>query len=527
MTKLSDTQRVILSHAAQHEALLATPPAKLPAAARQAVLRSMIGKGLLEEIAGAARVRRPGLAAGRGRCVDCAAHHRLRACAAIGARVQRTHLPDDGGGPALRATDAQPRRKQPICPQRPRESHRRRFRFAPPLASGETPEGPQRPPVSQHGAIGRAAALRMAAATVLAAWDAPERDGLDDALAALREVLAATPRRARASRPPRDPAAPRQPRTGTKQEAVLALLRRDEGATIAADHGRHRLAAAHRPRLPRRPQAEGHHRRGAGARPPGRAEQAGREGLLLHLPHRHRRAGGGRLMRLGTQAPRLAVGLTRVSTAEQGQSGLGLEAQQASIRAFVAAQGWTLVAEYSDIASGKDDRRPGFQAALARCRQLDAVLVAARLDRITRRAHTLSQLLEDGVSIRAADMPGADDLMLRIYAAMAQKERELISERTRAALAAAKARGTVLGGDRGYRPADGPDAAAAARARQQAADQAAHRLAMGIERACGRTGMSHAALARELNARGLLTPSQRGRWTHTSVARLFARANFL
>jgi DNA invertase Pin-like site-specific DNA recombinase len=69
------------------------------------------------------------------------------------------------------------------------------------------------------------------------------------------------------------------------------------------------------------------------------------------------------------------------------------------------------------------------------------VLVAARLDRITRRAHTLSQLLEDGYSIRAADMPGADNLMMRIYAAMAQKERELISERTRAALGAAKARG--------------------------------------------------------------------------------------
>ncbi len=150
-------------------------------------------------------------------------------------------------------------------------------------------------------------------------------------------------------------------------------------------------------------------------------------------------------------AQRLAVGLYRVSTAEQGQSGLGLEAQQASVRAFVAAQGWMLVAEHSDVASGKDDRRPGFQAALARCRQLGAVLVAARLDRITRRAHTLSQLLEDSYSVRAADMPGADDLMMRIYAAMAQKERELISERTRAALAAAKARGAVLGGDRGYR----------------------------------------------------------------------------
>jgi DNA invertase Pin-like site-specific DNA recombinase len=99
----------------------------------------------------------------------------------------------------------------------------------------------------------------------------------------------------------------------------------------------------------------------------------------------------------------------------------------------------------------------GEEGALTRCRQLGAVLAAARLDRITRRAHTLSQLLEDGYSIRAANMPGADDLMMRIYAAMAQKERELISrglisERTGAALAAAKARGARLGGDRGYRP---------------------------------------------------------------------------
>ncbi len=151
-------------------------------------------------------------------------------------------------------------------------------------------------------------------------------------------------------------------------------------------------------------------------------------------------------MRARLSTPRYAVGLYRVSTAEQGQSGLGLEAQQMSVRAFAAAQGWTLVAEFSDIGSGKDDRRPGFQAALARCGQLGAVLAAARLDRITRRAHTLSQLLEDGYSIRAADMPGADNLMMRVYAAMAQKERELISERTRAALAAAKARGACWAG---------------------------------------------------------------------------------
>jgi DNA invertase Pin-like site-specific DNA recombinase len=225
-----------------------------------------------------------------------------------------------------------------------------------------------------------------------------------------------------------------------------------------------------------------------------------------------------------SSGPRYAVGLTRVSTAEQGQSGLGLEAQQASIRAFCAAQGWTLVTEYSDVASGKDDRRPGFQAALARCRQLGAILVAARLDRITRRAHTLSQLLEEGYAIRAADMPGADDLMMRIYAAIAQKERELISERTRAALAAAKARGRVLGGDRGYRPVVAPDAAAAAQERRRAAERAAHRLALEVARLREEGVTGQAAMARALNLRGVQVPSGRGAWTHTTVARVMARA---
>jgi DNA invertase Pin-like site-specific DNA recombinase len=97
------------------------------------------------------------------------------------------------------------------------------------------------------------------------------------------------------------------------------------------------------------------------------------------------------------------------------------------------------------------------------------------------------------VAIRAADMPGADELMLRIYAAMAQKERELISERTRAALAAAKARGAVLGGDRGWRPAQGPDAARASQTRREAAQRAAHRLVLEVERFRGRASPARPA----------------------------------
>ncbi|WP_052402290.1 recombinase family protein [Muricoccus aerilatus] len=220
---------------------------------------------------------------------------------------------------------------------------------------------------------------------------------------------------------------------------------------------------------------------------------------------------------------RYAVALYRVSTAEQGHSGLGLEAQQASVRAFIEREGWTLVAEHQDIASGKDDRRPGFQAALTRCRQLGAVLVAARLDRITRRAHTLSGLLEEGISIRAADMPGADDLMMRVYAAMAQKERELISERTRAALAAARARGAVLGGDRGWRPPAPPCAAAAAEARQEEAIRTAHRLALELEVLRAEGIITHLGLARALTARKVATPRGRAVWTHTTVARVIER----
>ena len=122
-------------------------------------------------------------------------------------------------------------------------------------------------------------------------------------------------------------------------------------------------------------------------------------------------------------------------------------------------------------------------------------------------------------------MPDADDLVMLIHLAMAQKERELISERTRAALAAAKARGTVLGGDRGYRPSAAPCAAAAARSRVEEAERTAHRLWLEIER-LRRDGVSTMiGLARALTDRGVPTPRERRVWTHTTVARLVARVS--
>jgi DNA invertase Pin-like site-specific DNA recombinase len=107
---------------------------------------------------------------------------------------------------------------------------------------------------------------------------------------------------------------------------------------------------------------------------------------------------------------------------------------------------------------------------------------------------------------------------------MAQKERGLISERTRVALAAAKARGKALGGDGGYRPAAGPDAAAAARVRREAADQAAHRLALEVDRLHEEGIVGQAAVARALTERRVPTPRGTATWTHTTVARVLQRA---
>ena len=126
--------------------------------------------------------------------------------------------------------------------------------------------------------------------------------------------------------------------------------------------------------------------------------------------------------------------------------------------------------------------------------------------------------------MRSADMPDADDLMMRIYAAMAQKERELISERTRAALAAAKARGAVLGGDRGYRPAAARCAVAMASVRAEEADRTAYRVRIEIERLRRSGTTTLVGLARELTTLGVPTPRRGCAWTHTTVARAMGRA---
>ena len=141
------------------------------------------------------------------------------------------------------------------------------------------------------------------------------------------------------------------------------------------------------------------------------------------------------------------VAYYRVSTDRQGESGLGLEAQRAAVARFT--HGASLLFEFQEIESGKRHaNRPQLAAALDQCRRSKATLVIARLDRLARNVHFISGLMESGVDFVAVDMPQANRLTIHILAAVAEHEREAISQRTRAALGAAKQRGTRLGNPR-------------------------------------------------------------------------------
>ena len=135
----------------------------------------------------------------------------------------------------------------------------------------------------------------------------------------------------------------------------------------------------------------------------------------------------------------------RVSTARQGQSGLGLEAQRKAVFDYLDGGNWKLVAEYTEVESGKRNDRPELAAAMDACKRQKAKLVIAKFDRLARNVHFISGLMESGVDFVAADMPEANKLTVHILAAVAEHEREMISQRTKAALAVVKARGKKLG----------------------------------------------------------------------------------
>ncbi len=140
-----------------------------------------------------------------------------------------------------------------------------------------------------------------------------------------------------------------------------------------------------------------------------------------------------------------AVAYLRVSTKRQGTSGLGLEAQREAIRKLLDDKGAELSAEFVEVESGSKDARIELSNAINYAKKTGALLVIAKLDRISRRVSFVAGLMESGIKFAVAEMPSATEFQIHIYAALAQEERRLISERTKAALAAAKRRGVVLG----------------------------------------------------------------------------------
>ena len=222
------------------------------------------------------------------------------------------------------------------------------------------------------------------------------------------------------------------------------------------------------------------------------------------------------------------VSYLRVSTDGQGRSGLGLEAQRQAVAAHVAAAGGQLVAEFQEIESGKRADRPQLTAALAACRTRRAVLVIAKLDRLARHARFLLSVVEGTgeAGVVFCDLPSVPagpigKFMVTQLAAVAELEAGLISQRTRAALAVAKARGVRLGNPSPL-PATPAMAAAARAARsRQVAARSADTLAV-VRQAQAAGASSLRAIAAELHAHGVLTPAGKPHWSAAQVRRLLA-----
>ena len=217
------------------------------------------------------------------------------------------------------------------------------------------------------------------------------------------------------------------------------------------------------------------------------------------------------------------VSYLRVSTARQGVSGLGLEAQREAVASYLNGGSWTLVKEVVEVESGKRNDRPAIAEALRLCRLHRATLIIAKLDRLARNVHFISSLMEAGVEFIAVDFPQANRLTVHILAAVAEHEAEAISARTVSALGAAKARGVKLGGRRGdlsrmaAMASKGNKASAAARA-ASAAKRNADLLPV-IAEIRGNGAPSLGMIAKELNARGITT-ARGGQWSAVQVMRV-------
>jgi len=211
------------------------------------------------------------------------------------------------------------------------------------------------------------------------------------------------------------------------------------------------------------------------------------------------------------------VAYYRVSTDQQGASGLGLEAQRSAVAAYLDGGPWRLVAEHTEVESGKRADRPELAKALAACRKHKAKLIIAKLDRLSRNLAFIATLMDSGVEFIAVDNPHANKLTIHILAAVAQHEREAISERTKAALAAAKARGKKLGGPRLAQARKKSIAA-----RSAAADTFAANLRPIIEQIRASGISSLRGVAKALNARGVRT-ARGNEWTAMQVSNVLER----
>ena len=208
----------------------------------------------------------------------------------------------------------------------------------------------------------------------------------------------------------------------------------------------------------------------------------------------------------------------RVSTDRQGKSGLGIEAQRSAVADFLNGSGAKIVCEFVEVESGKNNERPQLVAAIQACRLYGARLLIAKLDRLSRDAHFLLGLEKAGVEFVCADMPSANRLTVGILAMVAEEERRMISTRTKAALQAAKVRGTVLGGYRGY-AFSAADRGSAGAARKSAAVDRAAAVAPAISaiREAGVTSL--AGIAAALTERGVPTSRGKEAWSAMQVRR--------
>jgi DNA invertase Pin-like site-specific DNA recombinase len=214
------------------------------------------------------------------------------------------------------------------------------------------------------------------------------------------------------------------------------------------------------------------------------------------------------------------ISYLRVSTAQQGASGLGLEAQREAVLQYLNGGRWTLAQEVVEIESGKRNDRPALATALRLCKKNRATLVIAKLDRLARNVAFIANLMESGVEFVAVDMPQATKFTVHIMAAVAEQEAEAISKRTRAALEAARARGKVLGGRRVSEARWGEIRESALQVKAQKAEKVRAEVLPVITkiRAAGATSLRQ--IAAGLNAQEIPTPRGAGEWSAVQVQRI-------